>query len=168
VRKIGTYEIGRRYAQHRIVLVDEGTILSAHLLYVFTREAPDQAQIERFASLVPLPDRVVCIQAPLESLVERALQRSDAPREMRSKDEDEVEEVLGRAARLFDQLARTERIGERVLVVDNPASTEDERREVAGAIGTFILNYEPAARQSPKRPAGRIEPVSVLGEKGVS
>lgn len=167
-RKMGMYQIGRRQAQDRIVLVDEGTVLSAHLLFVFGRHEASQAEIEAFARLVPLPDLVVCVEAPLECLVQRSLQRGDMPREMRAKDEQEVEAYLSRAAGVFNRLAKTERIRERVLLVANPASTEGARRGVAEQIAAFILNYESAGRQAAARPAGRIEPVSAMGEKGVS
>jgi len=167
-RKIGMYEMGRRAPQDRIILVDEGTVLSAHLLFVFGRNEPGQEEIEAFASLVPLPDLVVCIEAPLECLVQRSLQRSDVPREMRAKDEKEVEAYLSRADGLFDRLAKTARLRDRILVVANPASVEGARRVVAEQIAAFILNYEPAGRQAATRPGGRVEPISAIGEKGVS
>jgi thymidylate kinase len=167
-RKIGMYEIGRRSPQDRIILVDEGTVLSAHLLFVFGRHEPSQEEIEAFASLVPLPDLVICVEAPLECLVQRSLQRSDAPREMKAKDEPEVEAYLKCAAGLFDRLTRTGPIRDRVLVASNPTAAEDERHKLAEWIAAFILNYEPSGGRVATRPAGRIEPVSAIGDKGVS
>lgn len=69
VRKLGTYEIIKRYNHDRIVLVDEGTVLSAHLLFVYTSIIYSQEDIEKFASLVPLPELVVYVEAPVSSLV---------------------------------------------------------------------------------------------------
>jgi len=168
VRKIGTYEIIKRYNHDRIILVDEGTVLSAHLLFVYTSTICSQEDIKKFASLVPLPELVVYIKAPVESLVQRSLQRSDARKEMRSKDQKVVEEYVRRAAEMFDRLTKTERIRDRILVVANPASTEVERGFVADRIATFILNYGPAGEQISTLPTGRIEPGSMIGEKGVS
>lgn len=168
VRRIGSYEIARRYGQDRIVLADEGTVLSAHLLFVFTQDEPDQEEIEVFARLVPLPDLVVCIQAPLDNLVQRSLQRSDAPRELRAEDEQTMEKHLRRASGLFDRLAETDRLRDRVLVVANPTLADGEGGMVADRIAAFILNYEPSRRQVASRPVGRIEPVAVIGEKGAS
>ncbi len=168
VRKIGTYEIIKRYHHDRIVLVDEGTILSAHLLFVFNSTLASQEDIEKFASLVPLPELVVYIKAPLDSLVQRSLQRRDARKEMRSKNQMLVEKNVGRAAEMFDRLTETKRIRDRVLIVANPDSTEGERGAVADQIATFILNYEPGGEPISTIPAGRIEPTSVTGEKHVS
>lgn len=168
VRKIGTYEIVKQYHHDRIILVDEGTVLSAHLLFVYASTIYSQEDIEKFARLVPLPELVVYIKAPVESLVRRSLQRSDARKEMRSKNQMLVEKYISRAAEMFDRLVETKRIRDRVLIVANPASTDDERGAVADRIATFILNYEPGGEQISTIPAGRIEPASVVGEKRVS
>ncbi len=149
VRKIGTYEIIRRYKGERIVLVDEGTVLSAHLLFVYTSTIYSQEDIESFANLVPLPELVVCIRAPVDSLLQRSLQRSDVRKEMRWKNQELVEKYISRAAKMFDQLTETKEIRDRVLVVANPASTDDERGVVADDIAQFILNYGPSVKQIP-------------------
>jgi thymidylate kinase len=163
-RRIGMYEIGRRAPPDRIILVDEGTVLSAHLLFVFGRNEPSQEEIEAFAALVPLPDMIVTIRAPAESLVQRALQRADRPREMRSKDEMEVEAYLSRAVALFDRLTKAGPLRERVLVVDNAACGEEERGAVADRIATAILDRDPVRGQRAALPAGRIGQGSVVGD----
>lgn len=168
VRKIGTYEIVKRYHRNRIILVDEGTVLSAHILFVFTGALYRQEDIEKFASLVPLPELVVYIKAPVDSLIQRSLQRSDARKEMRSKNPMLVEKYVRRAADMFDRVAETGRIRDRVLIVANPDSTEGERGAVADQIATFILNYKPGGEQISTVPAGRTEPATVIGEKHVS
>ena len=145
-RKIGTYEIIRRYKRDQIILVDEGTVLSAHILFVYTSTIYSQEDIENFASLVPLPELVVFINAPVDNLVQRTLQRSDAPREMRSKNQKLVEKYINRAAKMFDQLSHTKEIRDRVLIVANAASTIDERGVVADSIAKFILDYDPAVQ----------------------
>jgi thymidylate kinase len=168
VRRIGGYEIARRYGRDRIVLADEGTVLSAHLLFVFAQDEPGREKIETFAGLVPLPDLVVCVRAPLDNLVRRSLQRSDAPRELRAEDEQAIEKYLRRARGLFDRLAETKQLRDRVLVVANPTPSAGEGRMVAEQIAAFILNYEPNRGQVATRPAGRIESVAAIGEKGAS
>lgn len=79
-----------------------------------------------------------------------------------------IEEYVSRAVDMFDRLIRTEQIRDRVLIVANPASTDEERSVLADRIATFILNYEPGGEQISTIPAGRIEPASVIGEKCVS
>ena len=168
IRKVGIYEMSKRYGRDRIVLVDEGTVSSVHLLFVFTRQLYSEDEIKEFAALVPLPGLVVYIKAPVDVLVQRALQRSDAPREMRAKDQREIEEYVWRAARMFDQLSGGNGIRERVLVVSNPPSTGGELGVVADGIAAGILNIESVPGKRRARPAGEIRPVSVIGGKGVN
>jgi len=161
VRKIGTYEIFKRYNHNRIILVDEGTVLSAHLLFVYTRTIYSQEDIETFASLVPLPELVVCIRAPVDNLAQRSLKRSDAPKEIRWKNQKLVEKHVSRAAKMFDQIAETKEIRDRVLVVANPVSTDEERGVVADRIAKFILNYKPGVDRIPTIPERQIQPASL-------
>lgn len=168
VRKIGMHDLIRRHDHDQIVLVDEGTLLSAYLLFVYTRNTYSHQELERFARLVPLPDLAVYVKAPTDSLVQRSLRRSDARQELRSKDRKVVEEYVGRAVEMFDQLTQAERIRNRVLVVANPASTEVERGTTAERIARFILDYEPADEGVSTIAAGQIEPGSMIGEIGVS
>ena len=168
VRKIGTHEIIRRRQRDRIILVDEGTLLSAHILFVFTSAATRQEDIEKFARLVPLPELVIYIKAPVESLVQRALRRNDARKEMRAKNPALVERYVSRAAEIFDRLTETERIRDRVLSVANPDSSEGERGAVADQIATFILSYAPTGERISTLLAGPGAPTSVIGPEHVS
>ena len=143
IRKIGTYEFVKRRGRDRVVLVDEGTLLAAHLLFVFTGIELCQSDIETFARLVPLPDVVVYVTAPVERLVERSLRRTDVRREMRSQDPLLVEQHVRRAAETFDRLTETDVIRNRVFVVDNSDSTSGERRIIADQIAAFITQSRP-------------------------
>ncbi|WGY46809.1 hypothetical protein [Vibrio sp. ABG19] len=58
-----------------IVIVDEGTLHIAHYLFVYETLSPDLVQIERFISLVPIPDGGVFLQAAREQLITRTLAR---------------------------------------------------------------------------------------------
>jgi len=144
VRRVGIYEFLKRYKRNQIVLVDEGTILSAHFLFVFSNTPYHHEEIQMFARLVPLPELVVCIKAPLDSLVQRSLKRKDVRRELKSNNQKQVEEYVSRAAKMFDQLTNTREIRDRVLIVSNHASKNDERGVVADRIVRFILNYKPS------------------------
>ena len=119
LRKIGVYEIIQRYGGGRIVLVDEGTVLHAHNLFVYTSQECSSTDLDRFARVVPLPDVVVYVTAPLAVQIRRSLGRSDPPREIRSRDPRLVELYVGRARALFEALVGIPNIGERVVRVDN-------------------------------------------------
>lgn len=140
-RKIGMYEITQRYDRDQIVLVDEGPILAAHM-FVFTGSLVTSSEIATFANLLPLPDLIVYIKAPVDVLVRRALQRPDPPREMGKKDPAMTEKYVKDATIIFDQLMESERIKSRLLVVDNPDRTAEEHDKVADDVTTSILNYE--------------------------
>jgi thymidylate kinase len=140
-RTIGVYEILRRYARDRVVLVDEGTMLSAHNIFVYTDTPYSSEEIDEFASLVPLPDLIVYVKAPIDVLIKRSLQRSDPPREMRCKDPALIEKYIKRADAVFEQLAKAEKIRNRILIVENRESTGNERDAVVDYVSEFIRNY---------------------------
>jgi len=140
-RKIGMYEITQRYSRDQIILVDEGPILAAHM-FVFTGSLVTSSEIATFANLLPLPDLIVYIKAPVDVLVRRALRRPDPPREMGNKNPDMTEKYVKNATAIFDQLMGSERIRSRLLVVNNPDLTAEEHDKVADDVTTSILKYE--------------------------
>ena len=140
-RKIGMYEITQRYDKDQIILVDEGPMLAAHM-FVFTGSLVTSSEIAAFADLVPLPDLIVYIKAPVDVLVRRALQRPDPPREMEKKDPVMTEKYVKDATTIFDQLMQSERIRTRLLVVDNPDLTAEEHDRLANDVAASILNHE--------------------------
>jgi thymidylate kinase len=137
-RKVGVHEILRRNPGNLVVLVDEGTLLAAHNIFVFSDAAYSAEDIAGFARLVPLPDVIVYIKAPIESLVRRSLARRDPPREMRSRDPVRVRGHIGRAVRMFDQLVQAENIRARLLVVENCDAPEAGQANAADEIVKFI------------------------------
>jgi thymidylate kinase len=143
-RTIGVYELIRRRERERIVLVDEGTIILAHNVFVYTSALYSSEDISTFARLVPLPDLIVYVSAPVDSLVKRSLQRTDPPREMRSKSPALIERYTTRAVAMFEQLVKAESMRSRVLIVENPEAADKDA--LVEYIAEFILNYEPAGK----------------------
>src|SRR3990172_4460790 len=64
-RKIAAHEMIKRINHDRIILVDEGTVLTAHNVFVYTHAVYTHEEIARFASLVPLPATIIYIKAPV-------------------------------------------------------------------------------------------------------
>ena len=147
-RKIGLYEISQRYSRDRIILVDEGPILAAHM-FVFTGSVVKASEIATFAELLPLPDLIVYIKAPFEVLVRRSMQRPDPPREMGSRNPVTTEKYIRNATAVFDQLMEAERIKSRLLIVNNPDLTEEEHDKLADQVTASILKYENLADKIP-------------------
>jgi adenylate kinase len=140
-RKIGVYEIIRRYERERIILVDEGPVLLAHHVFVFTSALYTPEEIARFATLIPLPDIIVYVRAPVDSLIKRSLQRTDRRREIESRNRAEVEQSINRAVTMFEQLVKAESIQNRVLIVENPESADKRCDMAADYITEYILKY---------------------------
>lgn len=140
IRSIGIHEFLRHREDGRIILVDEGTVLSAHNLFIYTRMLFGREPIARFASLAPLPDKLICIKAPLDQLVGRTLKRCDPPREMRGKDPRLIAGYTGRALKLFEQMVETAEIRNRVLVVENCDKGPEGQTAIADQIVRFILD----------------------------
>ncbi|HLO15124.1 MAG TPA: hypothetical protein VK206_09865 [Anaerolineales bacterium] len=148
-RKIGVYEIIRRRSHNRIVLVDEGTVLLAHNIFVYSEAAYTREEIARFASLVPLPDVIVYIKASMDILVQRSLNRTDAPREMRSKDRAVIESYINRAVRMFDDLIKADNIQRRLLIIENSDRNGHGSDLAVNDIVGFILDCHPSGTSIP-------------------
>ena len=139
-RKIGAYEMIRRMNHDRIILVDEGTLLTAHNVFVYTSAVYTSEEIARFASLVPLPDTIIYIKAPVDILVQRSLLRRDPPREIKSKNRALIEKYIVRAATMFDQLVEAENIQCRLMIVEYHDFIKHGPDTVVDRITDFVLD----------------------------
>jgi thymidylate kinase len=138
VRKVGVHELARRASKRKTVLIDEGVVLSAYQLFVYSDAPYADVDLDRFARLVPMPDRIVYVRAPLGLLVERAIRRPDPRRELAGRKRHDVADRLARAMELFEGLAARETIQERLLTVeiadDSREGFEEAVRQVAAGI----------------------------------
>jgi deoxyadenosine/deoxycytidine kinase len=138
-RKIGVYEITRHRSKDRIILVDEGPILAAHM-FVFTGATYTPQEIARFADLVPLPDLVVYVTASVDTLVKRTLRRDDPPREMNTKNLAQTEDYAKSALTIFNQLVKAENIQRRLLTIESPDCAAQGYDKMVDDISELILN----------------------------
>ena len=153
MRKVGMYEFARHdRGGSSIVLADEGTLLIAYYLFVYSRSRFKEEELNRFASLVPLPDRIVYVRAPLESLIDRALTRVDPRRELASIERTEIEHWIARAVEMFDYLATTSPIRDRILTVDNVDDSGANRKRLVDLIGEFVSAGRSGQFQHPSEP----------------
>jgi thymidylate kinase len=167
VRKLGMDEMARRADPRTTFLVDEGTILMAYQLFVYSDAPTTQADLERFVRLVPLPDLVVHVKAPIDVLLRRASTRPDRRRELARKDADEVERRIGQAVELFDALAKIAPIRDRLLTVeiadDSPEHLDRAVREIAGSLaGSEVV--PPLTSDHPKD-RGRATLIAFVGSE---
>jgi len=157
VRKLGVHEMARRAAARKTVLIDEGVVLSAYQLFVYSDAPFGHLDLERFARSVPLPDRIVYVRAPIDLLVDRAMTRPDQRRELAGRSPDELRRSLERAIELFDGLAVTEPIRDRLLTVDigdDSARTRDAAvQEVARFVSQPVGSPAAKGSEDPERSA---------------
>lgn len=157
-RRVGMYELARSRAADRIVLSDEGTVLSAYL-FALTDVQLDRSDVERFAELVPSPDRIVYVRAPIASLVRRATTRPHRRRQHAGRSRSEVERTIRRTVDVFDLVAETSPLRDRVLVVENDDGHHESLHRLGGDIASelrssaFVGTVEAhlAARSAPDR-----------------
>jgi thymidylate kinase len=141
-RKLGVDEILKRRQHNKIILVDEGPLLLAHNVFVYSGAHYTGEEIARFAALVPLPDIIIYIKAPLDILIQRSLLRADPPREMKSRNRGLVEKHINRALEMFDQLVAAQNIKCRLLIVENSDSDHHGYNHAVDHIVKSILSHE--------------------------
>jgi len=154
-RRVGMYELARSRAADRIVLSDEGTVLSAYLFGLSDVEL-DRSDVERFAELVPPPDRIVYVRAPIASLVQRALSRPDRRPQHAGKSRNEVERTIRRTVEVFDLVADASPLRGRVLVVDNEDGEWDRIHELAVELASELRASAPPTGVGDARLAARV------------
>jgi len=117
LRKLGVHSVLAREANGwSAVLVDEGTIHSAHYVLVHVNHPPRREDVEAFCRLVPMPDLVVHVVAPLETVLARTFARSDPPLRRRSKEE--MERFIRHAYTMFDLLMSQDTLSRKTLRVE--------------------------------------------------
>jgi hypothetical protein len=157
VRKVGMYRLAARRAPERVIVSDEGTVLSAYNLLVLTGAELDPLEVERFLGLVPLPERIVYVRAPVATLVERATSRPDPRRQHIRRSPAEIEHDVRRTVELFELIAGSRRLEDRVLVVENDEAHDAARRDVTCAIARWL---EVSSSSAPA--TGRVDALGAL------
>ena len=153
LRKVGMFHLARRRARDAIVLSDEGTLLSSYNLFVATKADFGEADVARFADLAPVPDLVVYVRAPVESLVERAMSRPDPRRQHVGVGAAEIEADVRRTVELFDLLVQTVPVAGRVTIVES-SDLDEEGRARLGKRGRQSAGLLVAAGAAERRRRG--------------
>jgi len=159
-RRVGMFELARSRAEERIVLSDEGTVLSAYL-FALTGVELDRSDVERFAELVPCPDRIVYVKAPVEVLVRRATTRPDLRRQHARRTRSEVERTIRRTVDVFDLVAACAPLRDRVLVIENGDDDLERLRRAGSDLANEFRAVASLAALDTHRATGvHLEPLS--------
>ena len=140
MRRIGMFELARHHAHDRTVLIDEGTVLIAYHLFVYSTADVDGPDIDRFTALVPLPDRIVYVKATLPTLLERARARPDPRRQLAGLPAASAAAWIERASAVFDRVTEAPRLRNRVVVIDNTSSDPRAHRELVAMLAQQITD----------------------------
>lgn len=134
-KQVGIYEIARRATARQIVIMDEGTLHSAHYLFVHTSIPPDFARLLTFSTLVPLPDVLVYLRQERSTLVERTLTRGH--KRIPGNSQAGVECFIGRAVNVFEKLAELPVVAAKLVIVDGHSKESIPRVVGAAASGNL-------------------------------
>ncbi|HKJ62491.1 MAG TPA: hypothetical protein VKA94_10965 [Hyphomicrobiales bacterium] len=137
-RKLGVHKLISLKARDQIILADEGPILAAHM-FIYNAGRLTADELAAFVKVVPLPDAIVYIRAPIETIVRRTLLRPDPPRELSSCTRPDMARHAEAAACLFDQMAGALVGVLPILIVDNPDMDQQRQQSVAEEVSSFVL-----------------------------
>lgn len=116
IKNAGIWEIARRAAgDGRVVVVDEGTLHTAHYLFVHVSVEVNRPGIETFARLVPLPDVAIYVRQDEDVLVDRTLARGH--RRIPDRSAAHVRLFVRHAVETFQVLAQQPAVQDRLLVL---------------------------------------------------
>ncbi len=147
-RQIGLHEMTiRRLRDSRIVLFDEGTVHTAHYLFVQVKRTPSNDDLENFCKLVPMPDLIVCLEAPTDTLVERMAHRRDPPR--RGLTRPQMERLVHNGLAVFERLRRCPSLASRWLVVRSDSLERETLDATVDRIVERILRERRNAQTCP-------------------
>jgi thymidylate kinase len=123
LRKIGIYEIVRRFStEKQVVLLDnEGVLQGSHTLFVHSEPWPHERDLDRFVTLAPLADVVVYFRQSLPVLIARTHARGH--RRIPDGEQDKADVFIKQAVELFEVLHRHPAIADRLLVIECEQNT---------------------------------------------
>lgn len=134
IRKVGIHSFLNRPANRsRTILVDEGTVHSAHNFLILGSYKADSRDVGTFCRLVPRADKLIFVQSPITEILKRAGTRHDNPRRVLAKSNPlELKQYLSDVVDLFRMIERSGFPAKRTLKFENngefPLSADETKR----------------------------------------
>jgi len=117
LRKISIDNYYRARSQgDTITIIDEGLLHLAHNLFVTLKEDSQDQDISEFFQKTLFPDLIVCVQADLDLLKKRGVQRKDPPRRLRHSHE--LLLFIEKAHALYGRIIQDPRFFNKAYIVD--------------------------------------------------
>jgi len=137
-RKIGIHEFLLSRRSKGVIIVDEGTVHSAHNIFAYAGFPIRNEDIRKFAQLVPLPDIVVCLDAAPDVILSRSGSRRELP--TRFEPAANMPRYIARALQVFQGICGEERIKNRLISFNNDGSTPNAADNIIAGMITQIKN----------------------------
>jgi len=142
IKRIGIYElIGRYMDSEEVIFFDEGTVQTAHSLFIHLGVDPDLEDVLQFSNLVPLPNLIVYVTAPMPVIQRRTMDRPRRSLIIADQDRQVIEAYLARAAVMYGFLATTSSIRERLVTIEGELQDSEALGAAAERIKTSILDW---------------------------
>lgn len=117
-KRIGTYEIiRRRKTDRQVLLVDEGTLQSAHNLFANFSVEMKTDDLSTFVKLTPQPDVVIYVKEHEPVLIERTIKRGH--KRIPDRSYHNVAPFIKQAVATFDKLAQHPAVANKLLIIDS-------------------------------------------------
>jgi hypothetical protein len=137
VKKTGVRALVRRRARpDELVILDEGTLQTAHYLFVQPCADPDPARLDAFLARVPLPDVAVYVRETEPTLVRRTLARGH--KRLGDRSSHGAARFVKRAVFTLDRVAETPRVKQRLLLLEPSGRSVSPAPSAAGRAGQFV------------------------------
>lgn len=160
-KKVGIHEmIQRRRASQKIIILDEGTLHTAHYLFVHLTKEFSDVDLANFANCVPLPDIVIYLRQNEEVLVERTLRRGH--KRIRSGSRELTQRFIHRAVVMFEKLTEARSIASRMLIVDSESQIRVPQGEANPAMTTGLALLNRSLARTNANPSGAPLPANPI------
>ena len=116
-KKIGSFEIiKRKNLDKQVILLDEGTLHTAHYLFVQTGFPPAMHYLDRFLALIPLPDAVIYLQQAENVLIDRTLSRGH--KRIQAHSSPMVKKFIEHALCIFNRIEHEPSVRSKLIIID--------------------------------------------------
>ena len=160
IKKTGVRALVRRRARPgELVVLDEGTLQTAHYLFVQPCADPDPARLDAFLAGVPLPDVAVFVREKESTLLRRTLARGH--KRLGGRSSDGAARFVRRAVFTLDRVAATPRVKRRLLVIEHGDRSISPAPPAAGRAGQCV-------REILRRATGAAQPEASHESLGVA
>lgn len=118
LKSIGIYEIAHvRAADRQVILLDEGPLQTANMLFVHVAVDLPAADLSEFVRVVPFSDAVVYLREWEDVLVRRTLARGH--KRIRKGNSSDVQQFVHSAITMFERLVQEPAVQSKLFIVNN-------------------------------------------------